>query len=124
MKSFVFEGETLPIASKCQTQACPRDADFMVHWPGQPTTMCVPCTSRAENVAVAMGFTVAVEPIEVWFRTQLEKIELQRRVKDASSRLDGTHNSIGYGSLGEVTSHTSVGARVLYYGISNPNQKP
>lgn len=48
---------------KCATVNCEHEATARVFWPGQTKDMCGPCATRASNVAYAMGFTLAVEPL-------------------------------------------------------------
>lgn len=47
----------------CKSNACPRPAELVVHWPGQEGVMCGPCVVRAKDVARALGFTLATSPI-------------------------------------------------------------
>lgn len=52
-------------APKCATASCNELPAVRVFWPGQTRDMCIKCAQRAQNVAAAMGFTVAVQPIVV-----------------------------------------------------------
>lgn len=48
---------------KCCTKTCESPATVHVHWPGQERDMCKPCSRRAQLVADAMGFKLAVSSI-------------------------------------------------------------
>jgi hypothetical protein len=48
----------------CETRDCPTSAVAVAFWPGQRgRRFCLACATRAVEVAAAMGFTLAVEPL-------------------------------------------------------------
>jgi hypothetical protein len=49
---------------KCCQKSCDADAEYRVHWPGQPIDVCRPCALRATRIADAMGFTLSVDPLD------------------------------------------------------------
>ncbi len=60
-------------------------ATVYAEWPGQPLPFCRACARRAETVAEALGFRLAVVPLDVWIEVRLEDM----RAFDAEQRLAG-----------------------------------
>jgi len=50
-------------AGECGSRICSEPATVRVFWPGKTLDMCIECASRAEKIAEAMGFGLAVAPI-------------------------------------------------------------
>ena len=52
--------DTTDAAAKCATTVCQEAPAVRVFWPGQTRDMCPACALRAQKIAQAMGFDLAI----------------------------------------------------------------
>jgi len=56
-------GEMMVSHDPCESNDCEAEAKFEVHWPGKSLKMCEPCRDRANGIAEAMGFNLAIRDL-------------------------------------------------------------